>query len=592
MKKTAIFLILSILSWGLVSWQTATAQTSATTVSIVYEGESYELSQSFTAPMKITYNGDSSLKTYEVVVRLGSMRSTYSGFFLTDLQPNQSMSVNVPVEFWSQLESGNHEFSCWVSKINGGDAYTASTDTLRFKVSKFGENELSVRKILYEGFSSANCMYCPAFNEKVNPVLEELGDRVVAVKYHVSFSSDPYYTSYGNSVFRSYYATGGIPKGAVDGFGYHQDQVVGALRNSVASAGKSFLSLTKDTVYINDDLLHLSINVNSLVKEDNLSIKAYVLEKTMNQQHGSNKEREFYHLFIQNFTFSKAEGLSVSPDQTLKMEAELDMSKTFMEESFDLEVVMIVYDADKKILQTEKFDVYSTQEPYILLDSLNFPDSAFRAYVSENVDKDSDGKLQESEWASLTDMNVSDKGIYTLEGISLFKNLKSLDCSSNHLMFLDLSANTAITELKCSGQNRTVDLEEGNIFDLSTVEGLDASKIGNVKNATLDSVIMKFNANEVSYEYACGLGESVMEVMLSASRFTSNQKVDAPAGFSVYVDGREICVVFEDAAQEAVEVYDLRGVQVYRGMQDRISVMNPGIYLVRVGSVVKKLAVL
>lgn len=594
MKKSVFYLLILMFSLGFGLHVDLVAQ--QTTAVLKYEGGDYEISSSFSAPMTITYKGDTSMKSYVVSVKTGSFQTTYSGYSLSGLKPDVPMSIKVPVSFWKDLEPGNHDFSCWVSKVNGSDAQTASSDTLRFEIIKIDESSLSIRKVLFEGFSSAYCPYCPAFNEKMKPVLEELGDKVVAVKYHVSKTQDPYWTSYGNKIYNSYGFTG-IPAGAVDGVKCTKDGEVAALRAAVSSAGKSFLSLVKDTLYITEDKqLHVSIDVKSVVEESGMTVKAYVLEKVMDQQYGSNGEREFPHLFITDVPFNNGgTGLSVSSDKSLRMEGSVDMGSTFMEESYDLEVVMIVTDASNKILQTERFDVFSTEEPeesYILPDKTNFPDSVFRAYVAKEVDKDADGKLQESELASFTEMNVSDMGIYSLEGISHFKNLTSLDCSSNHLMWLDLTANTTITDLKCSGQTQTVDLEGGNTFDLSTVSGLDVKKIGNVKNATLDGTVMKFNANEVTYEYACGLGENIMEVTLTASRFTSNQKVPGQAGFSVFVDGRDIRVVFEDATQKMVEVYDLRGVQIYRGMQDRISVMNPGIYLVRVGSSVKKVAVL
>lgn len=592
--RNSLFYLLFLMSFlGLGFPMDVVAQ--QTTAVLEYEGGDYEISSSFSAPMTITYKGDTSMKTYVVSVKTGSFQTTHSGYSLSGLKPDVPTDIKVSVSFWKDLEPGKHTFSCWVSKVNGEEAQTASSDTLRFEIIKIDESSLSIRKVLFEGFSSAYCPYCPAFNEKMEPVLEELADKVVAVKYHVSKSQDPYWTSYGNKIYNSY-SFSGIPAGAVDGVNVQNGEVA-ALRAAVSSAGKSFLSLEKDTVYITEDeQLHVSIDIKSVVEESGMNVKAYVLEKTMDQQHGSNGEREFHHLFITDIPFDNGgTGLSVSSDKALRMEGSVDMSSTFMEESYDLEVVMIVTDASNKILQAERFDVFSTEKPeeaYILPDKTNFPDSVFRAYVAKEVDKDADGKLQESELASFTEMNVSDMGIYSLEGISHFKNLTSLDCSSNHLMWLDLAANTTITDLKCSGQTQTVDLEEGNTFDLSTVSGLDVKKIGNVKNATLDGTVMKFNANEVTYEYACGLGENVMEVTLTASRFTSNQKVPGQAGFLVYVDGRDIRVVFEDATQKMVEVYDLRGVQIYRGMQDRISVMNPGIYLVRVGSSVKKVAVL
>lgn len=41
----------------------------------------------------------------------------------------------------------------------------------------------------------------------------------------------------------------------------------------------------------------------------------------------------------------------------------------------------------------------------------------------------------------------------SLEGIEYFYNLKTLDCSDNELLFLDVSANTSSEILNCSHNN-------------------------------------------------------------------------------------------------------------------------------------------
>ena len=43
----------------------------------------------------------------------------------------------------------------------------------------------------------------------------------------------------------------------------------------------------------------------------------------------------------------------------------------------------------------------------------------------------------------------------SLKGIEYFYNLKTLDCSHNQLLFLDLTANTALKSLNCSYNNLT-----------------------------------------------------------------------------------------------------------------------------------------
>ena len=107
----------------------------------------------------------------------------------------------------------------------------------------------------------------------------------------------------------------------------------------------------------------------------------------------------------------------------------------------------------------------------IPIDEAHFPDKAFRAYVSENLDTDGDGALSETERAAVTSIEVSDKGMEDLTGIEYFPavtylncrgnnlpalnvssipDLTYLDCSFNSLAELDVRANTALADLNCS----------------------------------------------------------------------------------------------------------------------------------------------
>ena len=107
----------------------------------------------------------------------------------------------------------------------------------------------------------------------------------------------------------------------------------------------------------------------------------------------------------------------------------------------------------------------------IPIDEAHFPDKAFRAYVSENLDTDGDGALSETERAAVTSIEVSDKGMEDLTGIEYFPavtylncrgnnlpalnvssipDLTYLDCSFNSLAELDVRANTALANLNCS----------------------------------------------------------------------------------------------------------------------------------------------
>jgi hypothetical protein len=78
------------------------------------------------------------------------------------------------------------------------------------------------------------------------------------------------------------------------------------------------------------------------------------------------------------------------------------------------------------------------------------PDSAFKSWCRTNADINGDDKVTEAEAASLTEMNISARGISSLTGIEYFTGLTSLNCSDNQISTLDLSACAALTTLNCT----------------------------------------------------------------------------------------------------------------------------------------------
>ncbi len=88
--------------------------------------------------------------------------------------------------------------------------------------------------------------------------------------------------------------------------------------------------------------------------------------------------------------------------------------------------------------------------------AVNIPDANFKAaLIAAGVDKNKDGKIQTDEAEAVTDLDVSDKSITSMEGIGAFKNLTNLDCSKNKLNKLDISKNTALTFLTCGSDELT-----------------------------------------------------------------------------------------------------------------------------------------
>ena len=94
---------------------------------------------------------------------------------------------------------------------------------------------------------------------------------------------------------------------------------------------------------------------------------------------------------------------------------------------------------------------YAGSEPVnndIAINETSFPDENFRNWVlSQSYGADS--VLTPSEIASLTSIDVSNKGIKSLQGIEFFTALTELRCYNNQLTALDVSKNTELTNLYC-----------------------------------------------------------------------------------------------------------------------------------------------
>ncbi len=82
----------------------------------------------------------------------------------------------------------------------------------------------------------------------------------------------------------------------------------------------------------------------------------------------------------------------------------------------------------------------------------NFPDSKFRSYLLAQ-DYGTDKLLSVEEIATITWMDLRDKGIASLKGIEFFTELTSLNCNNNSIEDLNLSKNTKLETLSCTNNH-------------------------------------------------------------------------------------------------------------------------------------------
>ena len=94
----------------------------------------------------------------------------------------------------------------------------------------------------------------------------------------------------------------------------------------------------------------------------------------------------------------------------------------------------------------------------VAVDAINFPDDAFRAYISEACDTDGNSYLSDEEISNVTSIAVAYCSIASLDGIGYFTELQALFCYGNNLTELP-ELPSKLTYLNC-GNNRLMKIPQ------------------------------------------------------------------------------------------------------------------------------------
>lgn len=122
------------------------------------------------------------------------------------------------------------------------------------------------------------------------------------------------------------------------------------------------------------------------------------------------------------------------------------------------------------------------------INDTNFPDSVFRKYVEDNIDKadttgQKDGRLSKAERDAVTTISIDNQNCTDLTGIAYFANLTTLRCQQNGLKELNLEYNKNLTNLNCS-YNKLTTLDVSKNAKLSTLEctnnGMEELNLGDI----------------------------------------------------------------------------------------------------------------
>lgn len=237
-------------------------------------------------------------------------------------------------------------------------------------------------------------------------------------------------------------------------------------------------------------------------------------------------------------------------------------------------LLMSVYNGTTPTLKDGMIGYFvNSDSPYLVLDqatrlvtstlsgipvtSVNFPDSTFRSYISQNCDTNRDGYLSTNEIYAVTSLNLSGMSITTLKGIEYFSSLTVLNCSNNRLTALDVSACTSLELLKCEnnllttltlGSNSRLDRLNCSYNDLSQLDIRQCPEL-----VTVCSSLTPYTQSSVTYYHR---GDPYPYLILDQATSLIGGGTPTPTG-SVPINS----VYFPDATfrQGVYDFYDKNG---------------------------------
>ncbi len=136
--------------------------------------------------------------------------------------------------------------------------------------------------------------------------------------------------------------------------------------------------------------------------------------------------------------------------------------------------------------------VRAEENDSVAVDETNFPDAAFREYITKHFDENGDDILTQDEIENADKIEFPleenmDPKVKSLKGIELFPNLTSLTCGYQEITELDVSKNTKLNYIYVSGnQLKTLDLSSNPQIEFVSASNNEITelKFGNCESLT------------------------------------------------------------------------------------------------------------
>ncbi|MCF7810522.1 T9SS type A sorting domain-containing protein [bacterium] len=216
------------------------------------------------------------------------------------------------------------------------------------------------RKVLFEDFTSTTCPPCAAFAPTQENYLEELGDLVAPIAFHVWWpgDSDPWWQDNQdeNRVRVQYYGVNSVPTLFCDGSVIgDRNNMRSIIRNRSESESPLSIMIIGSIV---DDELNVFIRVTS--DEELNDLKLFIALKEIHAEYrGVNNWMDHYDAMVKMIPDANGTDFSIVANETLGFELEQDMDGVGWHELDvdNLEMVCWVQADNREVLQAEVTDL-------------------------------------------------------------------------------------------------------------------------------------------------------------------------------------------------------------------------------------------
>jgi len=142
---------------------------------------------------------------------------------------------------------------------------------------------------------------------------------------------------------------------------------------------------------------------------------------------------------------------------------------------------------------------------------INFPDTNFKNALLNNypvIDTNNDGEIQISEANAATSLNISNKGITSLQGLEYFTNITTLKCQENNFPVLDAGFLVAMESIDFSDNPNLVTV---NLSNLEMIQGtFKANNLDNLTSLNLNNLL------QVGGSFNCSFNPILTDLNLNA----------------------------------------------------------------------------